>query len=63
MDLIPQAKKYKQEYGCYSDRICADSIYSNTKNNNFCARNNFRLYGKRLGRPSKDPEINAAHKQ
>ena len=62
-DLIPQAKKYKQEYGCYPERICADRIYINTKNRNFCTRNNIRLSGKRLGRPPKDSEINAAHKQ
>jgi hypothetical protein len=62
-DLIPQAKKYKHEYGCYPERICADRIYINTKNRNFCTRNNIRLSGKRLGRPPKDPEINAAHKQ
>jgi hypothetical protein len=62
-DLIPQAKKYKQEYGCYPERICADRIYINTKNRNFCTRNNIRLSGKRLGRPPKNPAINAAHKQ
>lgn len=62
-DLIPQAKKYKQEHGCYPERICADRIYINTKNRNFCARNSIRLSGKRLGRPPKDPEINASHKQ
>ena len=62
-DLIPQAKKYKQEHGCYPERICADRIYINTKNRNFCTRNNIRLSGKRLGRPPKNPEINAAHKQ
>lgn len=62
-DLIAQAKKYKQEYGCYPERICADRIYINTKNRNFCARNSIRLSGKRLGRPPKDPEINASHKQ
>jgi hypothetical protein len=62
-DLIPQAKKYKQELGCYPERICADRIYINTKNRNFCTRNSIRLSGKRLGRPLKDPEINAAHKQ
>lgn len=62
-DLIPQAKKYKHEHGCYPERICADRIYINTKNRNFCTRNNIRLSGKRLGRPPKDPEINAAHKQ
>ncbi|MCP9889146.1 transposase [Cyanobium sp. ATX 6A2] len=62
-DLIPQAKKYKQEYGCYPERICADRIYINTRNRNFCTRNNIRLSGKRLGRPPKDPEINAAYSQ
>ncbi|WP_322757307.1 transposase [Synechococcus sp. CBW1107] len=62
-DLIPQAKKYRLENGCYPERICADRIYINTKNRNFCTRNNIRLSGKRLGRPPKDPEINAAHKQ
>jgi hypothetical protein len=62
-DLIPQAKKYKQEYGCYPERICADRIYINRKNRNFCTRHNIRLSGKRLGRPPKDPEINAAQKQ
>jgi hypothetical protein len=62
-DLIAQAKKYMQEYGCYRERICADRIYLNTKNRNFCTRNNIRLSGKRLGRPPKDPEISAAHKQ
>jgi IS5 family transposase len=62
-DLIPQAKKYKQEHGCYPERICADRIYINTKNRNFCTRNNIRLSGKRLGRPPKDPVVNAGHKK
>jgi IS5 family transposase len=55
--------EYKQKHGCYQERICADRIYINSKNRNFCKRNNIRLPGKRLGRPSQDPEINAAHKQ
>ena len=62
-DLIPQAEKYKQDNGCYPERICADRIYINAKNRHFCARAGIRLSGKRLGRPPKDPEINAAHKQ
>ncbi len=62
-DLIAQAWKYKQEYGCYPERICADRIYLNTKNRYFCTRNNIRLSGERLGRPPTDPEISAAHKQ
>jgi IS5 family transposase len=62
-DLISQAKKDKQAHGCYPERICADRIYINTKNRIFCTRNNIRLSGKRLGRPPKDPKINAFHKQ
>ena len=48
-DLISQAKKYTQEHGCSPERICADRIYINTKNRNFCTRNNIRLSGKRSG--------------
>ena len=44
-------------------RICADRIYINTKNRNFCTRDNIRLSGKRLGRPPKDQAITAAYKQ
>jgi IS5 family transposase len=62
-DLISQATKYKQEYGCYPERICVDRIYLNTKNPSFCTRNGIRLPGKRLGRPPKDSEINAANKR
>ena len=62
-DLIAQAEKYKQENGCYPERICADRIYITTKNRHYCARNGIRLSGKRLGRPPKDPQINAVQKQ
>jgi IS5 family transposase len=62
-DLIPQAEKYKQDPGCYPERIYADRIYINTKNRNFCTKNKIRLSGKRLGRPPKDLELKAAHKQ
>jgi len=51
-DLIPQAKKYKQEHGCYPERICADRIYINTKNRNFCARNKYPTVWQALGAPS-----------
>jgi len=60
-DLIAQAKKYK--HGCYPELICADRIYINAKNRIFCTRKNIRLSSKRLGRPMRDPEINAACKQ
>jgi len=60
---VPSAKRYKQEYGCYLERICADRITINTKNRNFYTRKNIRLSGKRLGRPPTDSEISAAHNQ
>jgi IS5 family transposase len=62
-DLISQANKYKQEDGFYPERICANRIYLNTNNRNFCKDNNMRLSGKGLGRTPKDPLINAANKQ
>ncbi|MFN7739613.1 MAG: transposase [Cyanobacteriota bacterium] len=43
--------------------MCADRIYINTKNRNFCSGNNIRLSGKRLRKPSKNPVINEIHKQ
>jgi transposase, IS5 family len=54
---------HEQDYGCYPERICANCIYINTKNRNFCIRNDIGLSCKRLGRPQKNPEISAAHKQ
>ncbi len=43
--------------------ICANRIYINTKNYNFCTRNDIGLSGKRLVRPPKNPEISAVQKQ
>ena len=62
-DLIAQAEKYKEDNGCYPERICADRIYINRENRHFCMRNGIRLSGKPLGRPPKNPELNAARKQ
>lgn len=62
-DLVAQADKYKLDNGCYTERICADRIYINAKNRHFCMREGIRLSGKCLGRPPKNPDVNAAHKQ
>ena len=61
-DLIEQAEKYKRDTGSYPERICADRIYITTKNRHYCMRNGIRLSGKRLGRPSLNPELTLAHK-
>jgi hypothetical protein len=63
LSLEDLVKPAEQEYGCYPERICADRIYINTKNRNFCTRNNIRLSGKSLGRPPINPVINETHKQ
>ena len=34
-DLMTKAKKYKQENGCYPERICANRIKLNTKDRDF----------------------------
>lgn len=52
-----------EDNGCYPERICADRIYINAKYRHCCTKNGICLSGKRLGRPPKDPEINAAHRQ
>ena len=59
-DLIPQAKKYKQKYGSYPERIWADRFYINIKKWNFCIRNDLRL-SQAIGEATKDPEISAAY--
>ncbi len=41
-DLIARAEKYKQDNGCYPERICADRIYINTKNRHYCTKNGIR---------------------
>ncbi len=62
-DLMAQAEKDKKDNGCYPERICADRIYINRENRHFCLRRGIRLSGKPLGRPPKNPELNAARRQ
>ena len=61
--MIPQARKYIQEYGYHPERIYADLICISSKSKNFYTMNKTRLSSTRLDRPSKDPEINVAHKE
>ena len=52
IDLIEQAKGYKQRNGFFPEAISAYKIYRNHENLKFCKDNGIRLSGPRLGRPN-----------
>lgn len=47
-------ERYHERTGHYPERILADRIYHNRKNQNYCAAHGIRLSGLALGRPKKD---------
>ena len=55
--LKQEIERYRQQYGCYPERILADKIYRNRENLNFCKENGIRLSGPALGRPKKDAVV------
>jgi len=59
-DLIEQSEKYKRDTGSYPERICADQVSITTKNHHYCTRYGIRITGKRLGRPSQNPDVTSA---
>lgn len=61
IDLIEHLETHKQRYGSYPEVVCADKIYRNRANLEFCKTNGIRLSGPKLGRPYK--EDNAKRKQ
>ena len=50
--LIDSIEKYRERYGYYPKVACADRIFRNRKNLEFCKQNGIRLSGPRLGRPN-----------
>lgn len=56
-------EKYKSRYGYYPEAVLADTIYRTRENRAYCKERGIRLSGPKLGRPSKDEQINAAQKQ
>jgi len=54
---------YRKRFGFYPEAVLADQIYRTRDNRAFCKKHGIRLSGPKLGRPSKDPEVNAREKQ
>jgi len=61
--LQESIEKYKKRYGYYPEAILADTIYRTRENRAYCKKLGIRLSGPKLGRPSKDEQINKAQKQ
>jgi IS5 family transposase len=55
--LITSVETYKSRFGYYPKEILADQIYRNRENMAFCKANGIRLSGPKLGRPSKDDNL------
>jgi len=56
-DLQTAVERYREQHGCYPERILADKIYRNRKNHQYCARLGIRMNGPNLGRPPKDKKL------
>ena len=54
--LIQALEAYKYRNGCYPERVLVDQIYRTTENIAFCKKNNIRISGPKLGRPTKDKQ-------
>lgn len=50
--LIDSIERYRERYGYYPKVACADRVFRNRKNLEFCKQNGIRLSGPRLGRPN-----------
>ena len=50
--LIDSIERYRKRHGYYPKVVCADKIFRNRKNLEFCKENGIRLSGPRLGRPN-----------
>jgi IS5 family transposase len=54
IELKEQIQAHKDRYGAYPSVVCADKIYRNRANLDFCKEKGIRLSGPKLGRPFKD---------
>src|SRR5690625_3552541 len=61
--LRESVEKYKARYGYYPEAVLADTIYRTRENRTYCKERGIRLSGPKLGRPSKDKQINAEQKR
>ncbi|TRM11407.1 IS5 family transposase [Lentibacillus cibarius] len=61
--LKESIEQYKVRYGHYPEAVLADTIYRTRENRAYCQERGIRLSGPKLGRPSKNEQVNARHKQ
>lgn len=62
-DLITETQRYFDREGCYPESVHVDKIYRNRANLQWCKGHGIRISGVLLGRPPKDPEVNAERKR
>ena len=53
-DFFSAVEGYRQEHGCYPQRILADKIYRNRETISWCKAQGIQLTGPALGRPAKN---------
>jgi hypothetical protein len=61
--LQESVEKYKERYGYYPEAILAITIYRTRENCTYCKKLGIRLSDPKLGRLSKDEQLNAVQKQ
>ena len=61
--LIEAIDAYRDRNGYYPERVLADTIYRNKKNREYCKEHGIQMSGPKLGRPSKNDEINQDQKK
>ncbi|MBO0587579.1 MULTISPECIES: IS5 family transposase [unclassified Sporosarcina] len=61
--LKESIESYKERFGYYPEAVLADTIYRTRENRQHCKDLGIRLSGPKLGRPSKDQQINAEQKR
>ena len=62
-DLIAEITRYYEREGYYPESVHVDKIYRNRANRQWCKVHGIRMSGVPLGRPPKDPEVNAERKR
>lgn len=55
-DSFSAVEDYRQEHGCYPQRILVDKIYRNRETISWCKAQGIQLPGPALGRPAKNAE-------
>jgi len=63
IELKAQIEAHKERYGAYPEVVCADKIYRNRDNLEFCKEHGIRLSGPKLGRPYKDEQRKRAQRR